>query len=80
MTSVYRLVNQRPKLDSKPATESSGGIVRFRTVVVQEDSVEAAITKKGAAEFSDIWWCFHPARRFQIESSEFLQSAILFFR
>jgi hypothetical protein len=45
--------------------------------VIHENSVVAAITKEGAAEFSDIRWCFHPARRFRIEISKFLQPSIL---
>src|SRR5437667_8736947 len=56
------------------------GIVSFRTVVIHENSVVAAITKEGAAEFSDIRRCFHPARRFRLEISKFLQLSILFFR
>src|SRR5271157_173883 len=67
-------------LDPQRRREPPGGIVRFRTVVIQENSVEAAITKEGAAEFSDIRRCFHPARRFRIEISKFLQLSILFFR
>src|ERR1700694_3442121 len=65
-------------LDSQRATERPGGIVRFRTVVIHENSVVAAITKEGAAEFPDIRRCFHPARRFRIEISKFLQLYILF--
>jgi hypothetical protein len=45
--------------------------------VIHENSVVAAITKEGAAEFSDIRWCFHPARRLRIEISKFLQPSIL---
>src|SRR3989304_1190544 len=48
--------------------------------MIHEDIVVAAITKEGAAEFSNIRRCFHPARRFRIEISKFLQLSILFFR
>src|SRR5215468_62261 len=41
--------------------------------------VEAAIAKEGAVEFPDFGRCFHPARRFRIELSKFLQVPILFF-
>src|ERR1700730_6817253 len=68
------------KLAPKRAAECPSGVVRFRTVVMQENSVEAAITKEGAAELSDIRRCFHPARRFRIEISKFLHLSILFFR
>src|SRR5258708_1134005 len=67
-------------LEPYRATERPSAIVRFRTVVIHENSVVAAITKEGAAEFSDIRSCFHPARCFRIEVSEFLQTPILFFR
>src|SRR5579864_2005488 len=67
-------------LDPHRATKRPGGIVRFRTVVIYENSVEAAITKEGAAEFSDSRRRFHPARRFRIESSKFLQLSVLFLR
>jgi hypothetical protein len=46
--------------------------------VIYENSVVAAITKEGAPKFSDIRRCFHPARRFRIEISKFLQLSILF--
>src|SRR5580658_1424228 len=65
--------------DTDPATERPGGIVRFRTVVIRENGVEAAITKEGAAEFSDSRRRIHPARRFRIELSKFLELSILFF-
>ena len=67
-------------LDPKRTTKRPSSIVRFRAVVIHENSVVAAITKEGAAEFSDIRRCFHPARRFRIEISKFLQLSILFFR
>src|SRR5882724_11323281 len=67
-------------LDPQRATERPGGIVRLRTVVIHEDMVEAAIAKEGALEFPDFRRCFHPARRFRIELSKFLQLSILFFR
>src|SRR3977135_2624683 len=67
-------------LDPWRATERPSGVVRFRTVVIHENSVVAAITKEGAAEFSDIRRRFYPARRFRIEISKFLQLAILIFR
>jgi hypothetical protein len=41
-------------LDPQPAAEPSGGIVGFGAVVVQENSVETAIAKQCAAEFSDV--------------------------
>src|SRR5580704_1190419 len=69
-----------PSLDPERATERPGGIVRFRTVVIHENGVEAAITKEGAAEFSDLGRCFHPTRRFRIELSKFLQLSIFLFR
>ena len=59
-------------LDPQRATERPGGIVRFGTVVVDEDSVEAEIAEQGATEFSDSRWCSHPARRFRVEISKFL--------
>ncbi len=48
--------------------------------MIHENSVVAAITKEGPAEFSDMRRCFHPARRFRIEISGFLQLSILVFR
>jgi hypothetical protein len=68
----------RQTLDPEQATERPTGIVRFRTVVIHENRVVAAITKECAAEFSDITRGFHPARRFGIEISKFLQLSILF--
>ena len=50
-----------PKLDLQRATEPPGRVVRFRSVVIQENRVVAAITKEGAAEFSDIRRCFQAA-------------------
>ena len=41
-------------LHPQDAAEPPGGIVGLRTVVVDEDLAEAAITKEGAAEFSNI--------------------------
>ena len=67
-------------LDLDPAAEGSGGIVGFGTVVIQENGVEAAITKEGATEFSDIGRRLYPTRSFRIELSELLQVSILFFR
>src|SRR4051812_28674687 len=66
-------------LDPQRATETPGGVVRLRTVVIQEDVAEASIAKEGALEFPDFRRCFHPARRFRIELSKFLQLSILFF-
>ena len=40
-------------LDPQRATERPGSIVRFRTVVIHENRVEAAITKERTAELSD---------------------------
>src|SRR5277367_3149136 len=68
-----------PSLDPEGATERPGGIVRFRTVVIHENGVEAAITKDGAAEFSDSNRCSHPTRRLRIEIAKVLQLSILFF-
>src|SRR5437773_2184662 len=65
--------SQNPHLDPERATERSAAIIRLRTVMIHEDVTEAAITKEGAAEFSNISRCFHPARRFRIEISKFLQ-------
>jgi hypothetical protein len=48
-------------LDPQRATESSSSKVRFRTVVIHKNSVEAAITKERAAEFSDLGRCVQPA-------------------
>src|ERR1700687_5732081 len=67
-------------LDPYRPAEPSSGIVRFRTVVIQENSVVAAVTKEGSAEFSNVRRRFHPARRFRIEISKLLQLSILFFR
>ena len=68
------------RLNPQRTTEPPGGIVRLRTVVIKENSVEAAITKEGAAEFSDGRRRSHPARRFRVEISQCLQLSILFFR
>lgn len=59
-------------LDPQRATERPGAIVRFRTVVIHEDMVVAAITKEGTAEFSNISRGLHPTRRFHVEISKFL--------
>ncbi len=67
-------------LDPERPTKPPGGIVGFRTVVIQKNRVEAAITKQGASESPDGRRRLHPARRFRIESSQFLQLSILFFR
>src|SRR5271169_4378725 len=58
--------------DLERATERPAGIVRLRTVVIQEDAAEAAIAKQGAAELSHRSRCFHPTRRLGIETSELL--------
>ena len=39
----------RDHSDPERATEAPGSIVRFRAVVIHENSVVAAITKEGAA-------------------------------
>ncbi len=65
-------------LDPQASAEPPGGIVRFRAIVIHENSVVAAITKEGAAEFSDIRRCFYPARGFRIEFAKLLQLSILF--
>ena len=46
--------------------------------MIHEDMTEAAISKEGAAEFSNIRGCFQPALRLRIEISKFLQLPILF--
>src|SRR5208282_2742874 len=66
-------------LDPQPGAESARGIVRFRTVVIHKNGVEAAITKQRAAEFSDSRRCLHPARGFCVDLSELLQPSILLF-
>src|SRR5579863_7174635 len=68
------------KLDPDAAAERSGRVIGFRAIVIKENGTEAAIAKKGAAEFSDIGRRLHPARGFGVELSEFLQFAILLFR
>ena len=45
-----------------------------------KDMVVAAISKDGAAEFSNLSRCFQPALSLGIEVSKFLQRSILFFR
>ena len=67
-------------LDPQRATERPTAIETGRSVVIHEDMAEAAISKDGAAEFSNIRRCFQPALRFRIELSKFLQLSILFFR
>ena len=47
--------------DLQRPTESPGGVVRLRTVVVGEDVVIPAITKNRAAEFSNRSRCVDPA-------------------
>ena len=66
--------------DPERAAETPRAIVRFRSIVVDEDGVVATITKKGPAEFSDFVRCFHPTRCFGVEISELLQLPVLFFR
>ena len=63
----------RDHSDPERATEAPGGIVRFRAVVIHENSVVAAITKEGAAALFDIRRRLHPTRRFRIELSQRLQ-------
>src|SRR5579863_4713612 len=70
-------VIRSPDSDPYRTAKAPGGIVRFRAVVIQENGVEAAITKESAAEFSDGGRSLHPARRFRIEIPKFLQLAIL---
>ena len=41
--------------------------------MIHEDMAVAAISKKRAAEFSNISRCFHPARGLRIEIPQFLQ-------
>src|SRR3984893_15416416 len=66
-------------LDTERAAEPPSSVVRLRTVVIYEDGVVPTITKEGSAEFSNISRCFHPARRFRIEITDFLKFSILFF-
>ena len=77
---VAILSDSRLYRHSYRATESPAGIVRLRAVVLQEDCIEAAIAKEGAAELSDLRRGFHPAGRFGIEISKLLQPSIFFFR
>jgi hypothetical protein len=67
------------RFHAERATEAAGCVVGVGAVVIQEDSVVAAITIEGAAEFSDLRRCFDPARRLRIELSEFLQLTVLLF-
>lgn len=67
-------------LDFKTASKTSSSVVRFRAIVIHEDSVVSPITEKRAAEFSDLRRCSHPARCFGVEISESLQLSILLFR
>src|SRR5205814_10374957 len=66
--------------DPDRAAEPPRGIVRFRAVVIQEDSAVAAIAKQGADVLPDIRRRFHPARRFRIELSQPLQIPVLILR
>ena len=63
-------------LNPEPGAEPPAAVVRLRAVVIKEDTAEAAIAKKGAAEFSHIRGCLHPTRRLRIELSQFLQFQI----
>jgi hypothetical protein len=45
-----------------------------------KDMTVATIAKEGAAEFSNLRRCFHPALRFRIEISKLLQRPVFFFR
>src|SRR4051812_41640720 len=63
--------------DPQRATEASAAVVRLRAVVIHEDTPEAAIAEKRAAEFSHLRGCFQPARRLRIEISQRLQVAVL---
>src|SRR5947209_16666570 len=74
------ILHARSKSDPQRSTEASGGIVRLRTVVIQEHRIVAAIAKEGAAELSDLRRGFHPARRLQVELAEILKLPVLFFR
>jgi hypothetical protein len=72
LSSCNALLKPNPGLNG-PLVKTSGGIVRFGTVVIQENSFEAAITQEGAAEFSDpLEWLVHSfaihldSRRFRI--------------
>src|SRR6185503_16226621 len=67
-------------LDPYRATKPPGRIVGFCAVVIHEDIAVAVISKDGATKFSDISWCYYPARCFGVEISKFLQLPILFFR
>ena len=69
-----------PNSDPKRGTETSGGIVRLRTVVTDEDAAVAAITIQRAAELPDVRWSCNPTRRLRIEVSKLLQREIFFFR
>ena len=48
-------------LDPDRATKGSAAVVRLRSVVIDENTAEAAITKDGAAEFSNLGRCLQPA-------------------
>src|SRR5579859_2496790 len=67
-------------LDLERSAEATGGIIRFGAVVIDENGVIAAVTKKGAAELSDRGRCLDPAGGLGVKVAEFLQLAILFFR
>jgi hypothetical protein len=70
---------QSPDLDSQRATEPPRAIERWRTVMINEDMIIAAISKDGATEFSYIRRCFNPDLRLRVKVSKFLQVSILFF-
>src|SRR5262245_55323892 len=80
---MYSLFVERTSgevLNPERASERPRGIVRLRAVVIHEDMIVAAIAKERTVEFPDFRRCLHPARRFRIELSKFLQLSILFFR
>src|SRR5579859_1964524 len=80
------LLLQRPSarklraLDLERSAEAAGGVIRFGAVVIEENGVIAAVTKEGAAEFSDRGRCLDPAGGLGVKGAEVLQIAILFFR
>ena len=61
------------------AAKTSGRVIRLRAVVIHENRVIAAITKKSAAQLANIHRRFYPARRFDIELAQLLQLAVLLF-
>src|SRR5687768_15450924 len=74
--SVFLLVSWHlilsAALDPQRATEAASAIIRFCSVVINEDMIVTTITKESTTELSDIRRCFDPARCFQIELSKFL--------